>query len=75
MANFRLILENFGGKLPLNYYNHLNESLKTDEFQDGGSGMIYNPEISNPNSYNRSCAWPVVVKSDMAESYQVRLVH
>ena len=62
-------IENIGGRLPLHYYNQLNEHLKRDEPHEGGAAF-YNQEVSNPNSANRTCAWPVVVRSAMVQSDQ-----
>ena len=63
-------IENIGGRLPLHYYNQLNEHLKRDEPHEGGGAAFYNQEVSNPNSANRTCAWPVVVRSAMVQSDQ-----
>ena len=62
--------ENIGGSLPLHYYNHLNEHMKRDEHHEGGGAAFYNQDVTNPNSANRTCAWPVVVRSDMVQSDQ-----
>ena len=63
---------NFGGKLPLQYYNILNEEMtKRDEVRDYGNIPGANQDVSNPNAMNRPFAWPIKMRSSMAKYDQV----
>ena len=66
---------NFGGKLPLSYYNLINEEISRRD--DGGRdnyGLIpgMNQDVPNPNALNRPLAWPIKIKTSVNTSDQVR---
>ena len=59
---------NFGGKLPLSYYNLINDEISRRE--DGGRdnyGLIpgVNQDVPNPNVLNRPLAWPIKIKTSV----------
>ena len=66
---------NFGGKLPLSYYNLINEEISRRD--DGGRdnyGLIpgVNQDVPNPNALNRPLAWPIKIKTSVSSADQVR---
>ena len=66
---------NFGGKLPLTYYNLINEEISRRD--DGGRdnyGLIpgINQDVPNPNALNRPLAWPIKIKTSVSTTDQVR---
>ena len=66
---------NFGGKLPLSYYNLINEEISRRD--DGGRdnyGLIpgMNQDVPNPNALNRPLAWPIKIKTSVSTTDQVR---
>ena len=66
---------NFGGKLPLTYYNLVNEEISRRD--DGGRdnyGLIpgVNQDVPNPNALNRPLAWPIKIKTSVSSTDQVR---
>ena len=66
---------NFGGKLPLTYYNLINEEISRRD--DGGRdnyGLIpgVNQDVPNPNALNRPLAWPIKIKTSVSSTDQVR---
>ena len=68
-----LFLVNFGGKLPLNFYNLLNEEMhKKGEATEYGNAPGVNQALANPNTLNRPFAWPVKIRSSMSPYYQVQ---
>ena len=63
---------NFGGKLPLNFYNLLNEEMhRREEARDYGLAPGVNQDLANPNALNRPFAWPMMIKSSMNRDDQV----
>ena len=71
-SNDQFCLVNFGGKLPLQYYNYINEEMsKKDEKQNYGNQPGINQDVANPNAINRPFAWPIKIKSSMPKDDQV----
>ena len=65
-----------GGKLPLTYYNIINEDVtRKEETKDKDYGNIPGlyQEVPNPNALNRPLAWPIRVRSSISSEVQVIL--
>ena len=68
-------LVNFGGKLPLDFYNLLNEEIhKREDGREYGHGPGVNQALANPHTFNRPSAWPVKIKASMSSCYQVHRI-
>ena len=68
---------NMGGKLPLVYYNYVNDEIsRRDDHKDKDFGNIpgLNQEVPNPNVLNRPLAWPIRIKSSINPDIQVENV-
>ena len=66
-----------GGKLPLSYYNIINEDVTRNDVpkeKDYGQIPGVNQDVPNPNAINRPLAWPIRVKSSICSDIQVRQV-
>ena len=49
-----------GAKLPLTYYNLINEDIsKKEDTKDYGTIPGVNQDVPNPNAINRPTAWPI----------------
>ena len=64
-----LIIVNFGGTLPLPYYNFLSKDLNDQSEVPGATGQ----EVVNPAGLNRHTAWPLVIKASMDSDMRVRI--
>ena len=61
-----------GAKLPLTYYNLINEDIsKKEDTKDYGTIPGVNQDVPNPNAINRPTAWPIRVKTSISCDFQV----
>ena len=63
-----------GGKLPLSYYNLINEDITRNDVpkeKDYGQIPGVNQDVPNPNAINRPLAWPIRVKSSICPDIKV----
>ena len=61
-----------GAKLPLTYYNLINEDIsKKEDTKDYGTIPGVNQDVPNPNAINRPTAWPIRVKTSISCDLQV----
>ena len=62
-------------KIPLRYYNFWAEgqAAKEDVASLGSaSGVFFNQDVINPNSYNRTNAFPITIRCSLLKEEQVR---
>ena len=68
-----MISVNYNTKIPLRFYNFLADGLAAKEEElSAVSGSFVNPDVVNPNSYTRTNAYPVTIRSSMPKDEQVR---
>ena len=63
-----------GGKLPLSYYNLVNEDVARNDVpkeKDYGQIPGVNQDVPNPSAINRPLAWPIRVKTSICSDIRV----